>query len=121
MSACTSFCWKGHSIASGPVACQNGYPFARPLNLYTWPERAAGDDAAAFGCFVERAPGLLRRLRADNVPAFARLFTAAVMQARPQRQLVAVGELTAVVALAASKSGVVSISDGIFLAMEILK
>ena len=97
------------------------YPCARPLNLYAWPERAAGDDAAAFGCFAERAPGLLRRLRADNVPAFARLFTAAVMQARPPRQPAAAGELTAAVVLAASKSGVASISDGIFSSREILK
>ena len=43
---------------------------------------AGSGDAAVFSCLAERAPALLRRLRADNVPAFARLFTAAVMQAR---------------------------------------
>ncbi|KAK9821451.1 hypothetical protein WJX81_000950 [Elliptochloris bilobata] len=42
---------------------------------------AGGDDVAVYSCFAERAPALLRRLRADNVPAFARLFVATVMQA----------------------------------------
>ena len=46
------------------------------------PDGVAGSgDAAVFSCFAERAPALLRRLRADNVSAFARLFMAAVMQA----------------------------------------
>ncbi len=44
---------------------------------------AAGEDAAVFACFLDRAPRLLRGLRADNMPAFAHLVMAAVMQARP--------------------------------------
>ena len=84
---------KDHSQTEGAAATAH-CPFAGVTSSGSCWVAHAGEEAAAFEVLAEGAPGLVRGIAEANLPAFARLFTAVVLQAAAAGEALLDQELT---------------------------
>ena len=87
---CSKYCMR--NIVFGPRYFRNKFSNKR-LYIQEFHERA-GEEAAAFEVLAESAPRLVRQIMEQNLPHFARLFTAVVLQAAAAGEALLDQELT---------------------------